>query len=74
MVFDLFAGSGSLGFEALSRGASQVNFLEKDPYICSLLEKNIKTCGFEDRARVLRKDFMHSFLFLLEELNQTLYL
>lgn len=63
VVFDLFAGSGSLGFEALSRGASQVYFLEKDPYICSLLIRNIKTCGFENRARVLKKDFMHSFPF-----------
>ena len=63
MVFDIFAESGSLGFEALSRGASQVYFLEKDSYLCSLLERNIKTCGFEERARVLRRDFLHSFPF-----------
>ena len=63
VVFDIFAGSGSLGFEALSRGASQVYFLKKDSYLCSLLERNIKTCGFEERARVLRRDFLHSFPF-----------
>ena len=63
VVFDFFAGSGSLGFEALSRGASQVYFLEKDPHLCLLLARNIKTCGFEERARVLKRDFLHSFPF-----------
>ncbi len=63
VVFDIFAGSGILGFEALSRGASQVYFLEKDPHLCHLLERNIQACGFEKKARVLKRDFLHSFPF-----------
>ncbi|AXN02271.1 16S rRNA (guanine(966)-N(2))-methyltransferase [Candidatus Purcelliella pentastirinorum] len=39
---DCFAGSGSLGLEALSRNASSVTFLEKNKYIIKILKKNIK--------------------------------
>lgn len=41
-VVDLFAGSGALGFEALSRGAKQVSFIELNPQVCRGIEQNIK--------------------------------
>lgn len=51
-VVDLYAGTGSLGIEALSRGASWVDFVESNPRRCSLLRKNLISLGFSDRARV----------------------
>lgn len=49
-VLDLFAGSGSLGLEALSRGAAHVTFIEKARTSLEALEKNIRTLGCGDRA------------------------
>lgn len=56
-VLDLFAGSGSLGLEALSRGAAFATFLEKAPAAAGLIEENLRTFGL-DRSlwRVLRQD------------------
>ena len=49
VVLDAFAGSGAIGFEALSRGASQVTFLEKDRIAGKVIAKNIEAldCGAE---------------------------
>ncbi len=44
-VLDLYAGSGALGLEALSRGASSVVFVESDPRAASVIDKNIATLG-----------------------------
>lgn len=55
-VLDLFAGSGSLGLEALSRGARSVTFIEKSAQSLSLLEKNIRALGCEDLASVHQAD------------------
>lgn len=44
-VADLFAGSGALGFEALSRGASQVTFVETDPKAVALIRRNAQKLG-----------------------------
>jgi 16S rRNA (guanine966-N2)-methyltransferase len=52
---DLFAGSGALGFEALSRGARSAVFVERDRVLVSLLEANKKTLG-ADRALVAFSD------------------
>jgi 16S rRNA (guanine966-N2)-methyltransferase len=46
IVADLFCGVGSLGLEALSRGAEFVTFVEKDPKIIAILKKNIEKAGF----------------------------
>lgn len=46
-VLDLFAGSGALGLEALSRGAAAVTFVEKHPRVHRVLEDNIKQLGAE---------------------------
>ena len=53
-VLDLFAGTGSVGLEALSRGASRCVFVESFPHALSLLQKNIVACGFRESAFVLR--------------------
>ena len=51
-VIDLFAGSGALGIEALSRGAAWVDFVESSAAARVALERNIATLGVADRARV----------------------
>jgi 16S rRNA (guanine(966)-N(2))-methyltransferase RsmD len=53
-VADLFCGVGSLGLEALSRGAVWATFVEKSAEIAAVLEKNIAKAGFGDRSRVVR--------------------
>ncbi|HSR14457.1 MAG TPA: RsmD family RNA methyltransferase, partial [Gemmatimonadales bacterium] len=55
-VLDLFAGTGALGLEALSRGAGSVDFVEKQAGALALLARNIAALGVEDRARVIRGD------------------
>jgi len=51
---DLFSGVGSLGLEALSRGAEFVTFVEMDPKIEAVLNKNIQKAGFEKNSKVIR--------------------
>ena len=53
-VADLFSGVGSLGLEALSRGANFVTFVEQDPRIVAFLEKNIAKAHFAAQSRVVR--------------------
>ncbi|HLE33524.1 MAG TPA: 16S rRNA (guanine(966)-N(2))-methyltransferase RsmD [Bacteroidota bacterium] len=51
-VLDLFSGSGSLGLEALSRGAAAATFVDTSRDSLSLLEKNIRSLGLDDRTTV----------------------
>lgn len=51
-VLDLYAGSGSFGLEALSRGAANVEFVEQDRTAASFIDRNLETLGFGDRAVV----------------------
>ncbi len=55
-VLDLFAGSGSLGIEALSRGAARATFVESDREAVGYIEKNLEALACADRAHVLRED------------------
>jgi 16S rRNA (guanine966-N2)-methyltransferase len=55
-VLDLFAGTGALGLEALSRGAASADFVEKSPAALELLARNIETLAVKDRCRVIRGD------------------
>lgn len=50
IVLDVFAGSGSLGIEALSRGAAKVTFIEKSRYAISVLQRNLQKTGFQSEA------------------------
>ena len=60
-VLDLFGGSGQLGIEAISRGAKSAVFVDASQQAVKLIKENLKTVGFEDRARVVRGDSI-SFL------------
>ncbi|MBP3912914.1 MAG: 16S rRNA (guanine(966)-N(2))-methyltransferase RsmD [Lachnospiraceae bacterium] len=62
---DLFAGSGSIGIEALSRGAEAAFFVEKDPRAQKLILENLEFTKLDDRA-VLKKGDVFSQLPLLE--------
>jgi len=55
-VLDLFAGTGALGLEALSRGASMAVFVETGAAARGLIRANIEALGLLGRARVLRRD------------------
>jgi 16S rRNA (guanine(966)-N(2))-methyltransferase RsmD len=55
-VVDLFAGSGALGIEALSRGAAYVTFVDREPRGLAILRQNLEVLGFKERARVIRAD------------------
>jgi 16S rRNA (guanine966-N2)-methyltransferase len=55
-VLDLFAGTGSFGLEALSRGARRATFVESSKAGAALLRKNIRSLGFETRSEVIQGD------------------
>ena len=57
-VLDLFAGTGALGLEALSRGASEVHFVDSAPDALTILRENIHALGVRDRARIIRGNAM----------------
>jgi 16S rRNA (guanine966-N2)-methyltransferase len=55
-VLDLFAGVGSMGLEAVSRGAAQVVLIERDKRVYNLLKRNIDALGCSDRAEAVMAD------------------
>src|SRR5207253_6292631 len=55
-VLDLFAGAGSVGLEALSRGAAHATLVERDARAVDALRVNVATLGVETAARVIRDD------------------
>lgn len=55
-VLDLFAGTGSVGIEALSRGAEQAVFVEKYPRAITTIHKNLRRARLQPRARVVQAD------------------
>ena len=63
-VLDAYAGSGALGIEALSRGAKEVVFIEKDAKTCKIIRENLKSLGLD--AEVVNTDvanFISSTIF-----------
>lgn len=58
VVADLFAGSGALGIEALSRGAEHCTFVERDRAALAALRENIATLGIEARATIVSSDVL----------------
>ncbi len=55
-VLDLFAGTGALGLEAMSRGAAEVVFVDRHAAACDLVAENSKRCKLEENIRILRQD------------------
>lgn len=53
---DLYAGSGNLGIEALSRGAKWCDFVDEHPKAIKVIEENLKNCDFTEKSEVIRKD------------------
>ncbi len=64
MVLDLFAGTGALGLEALSRGARGAVFVDDSNLALGLIKKNIAQGGFLERTQVLRRDLLKGRFFL----------
>ena len=60
LVLDLFAGTGALGIEALSRGARQAVFIDNNRDAIALITRNIRQCGLENRSTVIQWDIARS--------------
>lgn len=58
VFIDVFAGSGGIGIEALSRGAKKAYFIENNIKAVKCINQNIQTTKFEDRATVLKSDVL----------------
>lgn len=59
-VLDGFAGTGAVGIEAISRGASHVTFVERDPRAVDLIGENLTRCGVTGGYTILRADLAAS--------------
>lgn len=59
-VLDLFAGTGALGIEALSRGAARAVFVDSSPEAVSLVGRNVKKFSLEGRSKIFRRDIAKS--------------
>jgi 16S rRNA (guanine966-N2)-methyltransferase len=57
-VVDLFAGTGAMGIEALSRGAARVTFVEQDRIAVDCIAHNLDHCKFTDQAEIVRSDVL----------------
>lgn len=56
VALDLFAGSGGLGIEALSRGVEKVIFIDRDPKAIQTIRENLDACQFNEKTEVFRND------------------
>ncbi len=56
-VLDLFAGSGQLGLETVSRGAESAVLVDNSAASIKIIRKNLESCGFEDKVRVVQSDY-----------------
>lgn len=65
MWLDLFAGTGNVSMEALSRGAVRVVSVDREPACIKNIYRNLAHLGFEDRARVVKADILKPLDFLL---------
>ena len=72
-VLDLFAGTGQLGIECLSRGAASAVFVDRRPDAAALTRENLKFCDLTDRSRVVAGDSME-FLKVAREKYDLIFL
>ena len=68
-VLDLFSGTGSFGFECISRGAEKVQFVEKNSNALKILKKNISHLKIINKSKITEKDCM-KFLKAKENFNE----
>lgn len=61
---DVFAGTGAVGLEALSRGSKEVFFVEKDPNAYKLILQNLESLGIKDKINVIKKDALEGLKIL----------
>ena len=57
-ILDLFAGSGQLGIEALSRGADSALFIDASDKACALVKENLRRTKLTEQAEVIRSDYL----------------
>lgn len=67
ICLDLYAGTGGLGLEAISRGATEATFVEQDKLACEILHKNIKRAKVEDHSIVI-SERVEEFLINCEQI------
>ena len=67
-ILDLFSGSGGIGIEALSRGAANAVFVEKNPKAMKCIQENLESTKLKDRAKTMLFVFLLFFLCLYKEL------
>ncbi len=65
MMLDLFAGTGNVSLEAISRGALRCVMVDREPACIKNIHRNLVHLGFEDRAKVIRGDVLKPLDFLL---------
>ena len=69
-VLDLFAGSGAIGIEALSRGAAGVTFVDREPRGLAILRQNLEVLDLKSRSQVVRADVVRWLEGSPDELKQ----
>jgi 16S rRNA (guanine966-N2)-methyltransferase len=67
-VLDLYAGTGALGLEALSRSAERSVFVDNNLHAIQVINSNIELCGFSERAIVFKRDISQGLSFLTKQL------
>ena len=78
-VLDLFAGTGQLGIECLSRGAANVIFVDKDRNAVKIVRENLRSCGLnatvlqEDALRILERGQKYDLIFVDPPYDSDLY-
>jgi 16S rRNA (guanine966-N2)-methyltransferase len=66
---DLFAGTGGVGLEALSRGAGKCLFCDSDRASAAIIKRNVAACRAEDRSRIVSGDFMKALRSVREKVD-----
>jgi 16S rRNA (guanine(966)-N(2))-methyltransferase RsmD len=71
VALDLYAGTGAMGLESLSRGSRAAVFVDAGSEAVRLIKRNLDLCGFSGSAKVIRRDLLKSPSFLLKIMPQT---
>ena len=74
VFLDLCAGSGSIGIEALSRGAAKAYFAENDKEACKCIQDNLRRTHLDDRGVLLKMDVQNALLHIHEKHYDIIYL